>query len=183
MSLEEVKKLLDEFNLGIVSIGILEIACVNSSNFEHEQLGYRIADDGEDLTGSSEGRWRPSWYVIATENADPYFIDLDSNRIYYAMHGEGSWTPNLIAENYAQFGAIVNHLKKLALERKNPVELENKPITKSEQDLFRTFIEEELNLDFGNWELWVEIEDAGHIDSQLTEQKRSKGFLSRIFKR
>lgn len=156
MDIEELKALLDEFDLGVISLGYEEMDCLSSTNFQEGQVGYSVGENGEDFTGQSEGDWRASWFVIASENADPYFIDVDSGIIYSAAHGEGDWSPQMVANNYAQFAAIIKRIETLSVNRTSPIELENNPITDSERGAFKAFVEEELGLDFGRWEAWVE---------------------------
>ncbi|MCA5005223.1 SMI1/KNR4 family protein [Sphingobacterium bovistauri] len=60
------------------------------------------------LYGESEGDFKESWLVIATNYfADPFFIDFDEVQqnfpVYFAYHGAGKWSPIQISNSILAF--------------------------------------------------------------------------------
>lgn len=157
---DKIKEILDKSNLGIISFGYFELSVENSSSFSRAQVGYRTDQYGNDLTNNSSGGWNKDWYVIASDEGNPFFIDLATSKIYTALHGNGSWNPRLLANSLDQFLDILKKLNELSINRKNPIELEKNPISLVEYEEFKNFIVHELGQDFSEWEPWVEIEDS-----------------------
>ncbi len=69
------------------------------------QLGFRVHPSGRDLTGRKKGDWLPTWVVIGTDEdvGDPLFVDVadDDLPVFTAMHGQGSWDPEEVADALA----------------------------------------------------------------------------------
>ncbi|WML48459.1 hypothetical protein RCG23_25035 [Neobacillus sp. PS3-34] len=75
--------------------------------FEQGQLGYRVDEDGNSLTGKNEGDWKENWYVIGYDEdlGDPIIIDINNKDypVMTAMHGEGDWEPEVIYSSLKEF--------------------------------------------------------------------------------
>ena len=87
----------------------------SKSGFEEAQLGYRNHPDGTDLTGTHDGDWLPTWYMIGSDTTvgDPFFVDTasDSLPVYTAMHGQGSWDPDLVSKSLEAFFSSIQFLQ------------------------------------------------------------------------
>lgn len=59
-------------------------------------------EEGQSLVGNEEGDWKEGWIVIGIDSylGDPIFVDSNDENcpVYTAMHGEGEWEPECIAE-------------------------------------------------------------------------------------
>lgn len=97
---------------------------------EAAQVGYRGARPGDDSFVVPHG-WRKRWVVIATDAADPYFLDTTRATpdgecpVYTAEQGTGSWEPRLAASSIAQFLRILRAWLKIVAphqDRQNPAE-------------------------------------------------------------
>lgn len=84
----------------------ITIELFNSEEIEEGQIGYSITDNGESLMSNEEGSWQESWMVIGLDSyiGDPIFVDTKGIgcAVYTAEHGEGIWTPVLVAESIDQ---------------------------------------------------------------------------------
>lgn len=93
-----------------------------------EQSGYAVSGDGESLVSSEPGGWRESWVVIGRNGlGDPFFVDVEAADlpVFDAAHGEGAWTPNLVAESLESFFSllrIVDELQGCWRERKTALD-------------------------------------------------------------
>jgi hypothetical protein len=156
MTTEELKIRLDQILFDDISIGYSEICFVRSSNFDRNQIGYRIDPNGISLIGA-EGYWLKEWYVIAWDDlGDPIFINLDNNRVYTAIHGAGSWDPICIADSFDDYENIIQELNHIAFKRDNPVALKNNPISISIKEKFLNLIaKHNLNSDHLYWKLKI----------------------------
>lgn len=81
----------------------MTIELFNSEEIEEGQLGYSFDEEGQSLVGNEEGDWKEGWIVIGIDSylGDPIFVDSnDENCPVYttAMHGEGEWELECIAE-------------------------------------------------------------------------------------
>jgi hypothetical protein len=87
--------------------GSAGFALDSRESFDAAQVGYRVHSDGTDLTGANAGDWRDTWYVIGRDTTvgDPFFVDLSSDKlpVYTAMHGTGSWDPELVSATFSGF--------------------------------------------------------------------------------
>jgi hypothetical protein len=66
------------------------------------QVGYRW---DEDETEFDEGEWSPNWVVIGDLGADPIIAHIDEpgTPISMDMHGNGEWSPTIIAPDLQSF--------------------------------------------------------------------------------
>ncbi|MBD8074819.1 hypothetical protein MOE39_10800 [Bacillus cereus] len=80
----------------------ITIELFNSEEIEEGQLGYSVDGEGQSLIGNEEGDWKEGWIVIGLDSylGDPIFVDSNDKNcpVYTAMHGEGDWEPECIAE-------------------------------------------------------------------------------------
>lgn len=97
----------------------ITIELFNSEEIEEGQVGYSITDNGESLMSNEEGSWQESWIVIGLDSyiGDPIFVDTKDIgcAVYTAEHGEGMWTPVLVAESIEKVIQVVKE-KKIAEE-------------------------------------------------------------------
>lgn len=80
----------------------MTIELFNSEEIEERQLGYSFDEEGQSLAGNEEGDWKDGWIVIGIDSylGDPIFVDSNDENcpVYTAMHGEGEWEKECIAE-------------------------------------------------------------------------------------
>ncbi|AKR11802.1 hypothetical protein [Bacillus thuringiensis] len=80
----------------------MTIELFNSEEIEEGQLGYSFDEEGQSLVGNEEGDWKEGWIVIGIDSylGDPIFVDSNDEDcpVYTAMHGEGDWELECIAE-------------------------------------------------------------------------------------
>ncbi|GLV63496.1 hypothetical protein Bmyc01_21660 [Bacillus mycoides] len=80
----------------------MTIELFNSEEIEEGQLGYSFDEEGQSLAGNEEGDWKEGWIVIGIDSylGDPIFVDSNDENypVYTAMHGEGEWEKECIAE-------------------------------------------------------------------------------------
>nr|WP_175613754.1 hypothetical protein [Bacillus cereus] len=97
----------------------ITIELFNSEEIEEGQIGFRITNSGESLISDEEGSWQESWIVIGLDSyiGDPIFVDTKDIEcaVYTAEHGEGMWTPVLVAESIEKVIQVVKE-KKMAEE-------------------------------------------------------------------
>jgi len=146
------RRLRGSLSVDKVSIGYSSIELVPAGELASAQQGY----------GDAGGDWQPEWLVIGHEGScgDPLFIDTEDDDfpVYTAEHGQGSWTPRLIAFTFRHFGEILDRLDRLSRSRGNPVALERHPLSDSERVSFMEFIRRESpDVDFGFWESLFEL--------------------------
>ncbi|MFV5912317.1 hypothetical protein [Bacillus cereus] len=71
----------------------MTIELFNSEEIEEGQLGYSFDEEGD---------WKEGWIVIGIDSylGDPIFVDSNDENcpVYTAMHGEGEWELECIAE-------------------------------------------------------------------------------------
>jgi len=147
---EPYRKLRGALSVDKVSIGYSSIELARPGELPSAQQGY------------AGGDWQAEWLVIGHEGlcGDPLFIDTEDDDlpVYIADHGEGSWTPRLIAFSFRHFGEILDRLGKLSRDRTNPVQLERHPVSDGERISFMEFIRRESpDVDFGFWESLFEL--------------------------
>nr|WP_170951641.1 hypothetical protein [Bacillus thuringiensis] len=89
----------------------ITIELFNSEEIEEGQIGFHITDSGESLISDEEGSWQEGWIVIGLDSyiGDPIFVDTKDIEcaVYTAEHGEGIWTPVLVAESIEQVIQVV----------------------------------------------------------------------------
>lgn len=69
-------------------------------------IGYRWVRDGDRwVDAAAEGDWDERWIVLDAVNADPFIADLSTPevRVLSVVHGEGSWSPEVVAESLGAF--------------------------------------------------------------------------------
>lgn len=107
-----------------------QIVVPAAPGLEAAQVGYRGAWPGDDSFVVPHG-WRKHWVVIATDAADPYFLDTTKTTpdgecpVYTAEQGTGAWEPHLAASSIAQFLRILRAWLRLVVpyqDRQNPAE-------------------------------------------------------------
>jgi hypothetical protein len=112
-------------------MGYNEIVFFKPQNIAKLQIGYSYDNAGKSLTDQTVGSWNDRWIVIATDQlGDPIFIDSSSSRftVYAAAHGEGAWEPYIISDSLFEFKEVIGLLRKISIDRTNPVEIEENPI-------------------------------------------------------
>ena len=126
-----------------ISIGYDGIDLVDDEEIEEIQIGYSVHPDGQSLVGKKDGDWMKDWIVIGYETltGDPIFVDLSNPDfpVYTAMHGQGSWEPDLVSSTYSGFIQILRKLELLAVGREDPVKMEENPISQEEYNGFIAF--------------------------------------------
>lgn len=124
-----------------VEYGGLGVHLVRSDNLPQEQIGFAVNTCGKSLVGIGPGDWRPEWMVIGhnTWCGDPIFTSRESpHLVFTAMHGEGSWTPKLVAPSIDLFGECLKLFQRFAAGRSNPAELEaNAPTVQEQADFLQ----------------------------------------------
>ena len=93
---------------------------------------------------------------------DPIFIDFEKPNlpVFTSEHGEGNWEESYIAISLENFTEILKDLKKLSINRENPVDIEKNPISKDEINTFltKTHVENKY-MDVWYWKLFTENDD------------------------
>jgi hypothetical protein len=149
----------DEVSLGAGGIHLAEI-----SELEATQLGYALDAEGNSLVGNEPGEWQKDWIVIGYETAcgDPIFLSTDlPNAVYSAMHGQGSWSADLVAPSLNAFFQCVEAFRKFAAGRDNPVLAEATPPSDEE---IEAYLQNVLSACNGNpatvvpWAMWAGID-------------------------
>jgi len=135
----------DEVNYGVGGIKLFELA-----ELENGQIGYSVKADGQSLTGRGPGDWREDWLVIGYETAlgDPVFLSTQPpHPVFTAFHGQGTWTPDLIAPSVERFWDCLDAFRRFAHRRGSPAELELNP---PEEQEIEDYLSEVLHLCDGN---------------------------------
>ena len=155
MAIDELKLRLDKFSFDHISLGYSEINLVRSDNFNKNQLGYRT--NGTASLIGMNGEWQAEWWVIAWDDlGDPIFVDINTDRVYTAMHGEGSWEPTCIADSLDSYERIVNELHNISVGRENPVRMENNPIYIQTKEMFTDLVtKNNVNSEPWYWKLII----------------------------
>lgn len=62
----------------------------------------------QNLSGKSS--WNSNWVVVGNIHGDPVIFDLSSApcRVLFARHGQGRWTPRILAKSIATFESILD---------------------------------------------------------------------------
>ena len=145
-----------------VDFGYQTLTLFSAGELEDEQIGYRISPSGEDLTGSRAGDWRSEWLVIGRDGllGDPIFVDLTDEAlpVFTAVHGEGSWSPELIATSLGGFIEALKEIESVSHGRSNPVELERNPLPAAEkEEVLQRIAEASGNASQEYWESWFAL--------------------------
>lgn len=98
------------------------------------------------MIGENDGDWLKSWLVIGYEDycGDPIFIDTSQEGfpVYIAIHGEGPWEANRIADTLAGFAHALSTIANVAKGRECPVALENNPLKQFEREATLSVIQQ-----------------------------------------
>jgi hypothetical protein len=99
-------------------------------------------DKGQEGYGGDD--WSDDWLTIAhdTSGGDPVILDLASGEVMSAMHGQGEWSPGVIASSLDAFFAIFKALDVLSDEADFPIYDEDDPIDKDSHDRFMAVVKE-----------------------------------------
>ena len=142
-------------------MGYSEIIFFSIDDLDKEQVGYRIDSKGKSLMGNNAGDWRDTWVIFGVDRmlGNPIFIDISTQSIMTAVHGEGVWEPIIIADSVDTFRRIIQNLKQLSINRETPVEIEKKPIRKEESEQFLSQTRAaNPKADISYWECFLENE-------------------------
>jgi hypothetical protein len=89
-----------------------------------EQRGYSVGPKGEPLTGRDAGDWKATWLVIGNVEGpgDPVFVDTADGRlpVFTAAHGQGTWSPVLLAASLAEFASRLEIVPELRGHPRSP---------------------------------------------------------------
>lgn len=104
-----------------VSFGYTGIHIYQPEELKEAQVGYPIGPGGNSVVNDAAGSWQRNWIVIGCKAlcGDPIFVDVsvEDCPVYTAIHGEGSWTPNLIADNIEGFSKALKSVATIASDR------------------------------------------------------------------
>nr|WP_166695816.1 hypothetical protein [Bacillus cereus] len=105
--IETLDNLEIELEIDDIEIETISIHLFSREEFEEGQLGYRVDEEDNSLTGDSEGDWKETWYVIGYDEnlGDPIFVDIEDKNypVMTAMHGEGDWEPEVMFSSLNEF--------------------------------------------------------------------------------
>lgn len=155
-----------------VEYGVGGIRLLQPNELPDGQVGYAVTEDGESLSGTASGDWKPDWVVIGNETAcgDPIFVsDVAPHPVFSAMHGEGSWEARFVAPSLGIFAKCLIAFRTFASGRGNPVQLEaNAPSVEQQTEFLKaikglTVANLEL-LDF--WAVQIEV-DLEALDQSI----------------
>jgi hypothetical protein len=147
-----------------IEYGISGVHIFRPERVPQGQVGFAVAIDGESLVGIGHGDWQAEWIVIGHETAcgDPIFASEESaHPVFWAMHGEGSWEPKLVAPSLDLFRDCLMVFRRFASGRSSPRDLDANPLTPEEQALFLQDIRRPTNGNqeaLGFWAVQVEID-------------------------
>ena len=132
MNIQPYLELRNKLLIDSVSFGHTTVTLFMANELKDAQVGYRVSDSGEPFTGEEEGDWKDSWLVIGYEDlcGDPIFVDFATPEfpVFTAAHGEGDWSPEMIASSFQGFTQALQEVKRLSEGRNNPVKLEHNPV-------------------------------------------------------
>jgi len=145
-----------------ISFGSGGIRLFRLPEIEREQVGYSISQDGASLCKEGDGAWQPSWIVIGRETAcgDPLILETSDPAlpVLFAIHGEGTWEPEVIAVSFDAFLASLEEFARISAGRGNPAARDANPMGERERDAFLTRIsglnDQKIQIDF--WEALLE---------------------------
>ncbi len=162
MNVEKYIEIRNAIPLEKVSCGYRTMTLFPAAELADAQVGYSISKSGEDFTGENVGEWKSSWLVIACEDllGDPFFVDLNVQElpVFTAAHGETIWNPVLVASSFRDFIQILEIVERISQGRRNPVELERKPLSDVERrHVLNEIAEQNGSVSLEYWESWFEI--------------------------
>ena len=115
-----------------ISMGYQTLTFYPSNELDKAQVGYSVDDNGNDLTGTSDGDWKSNWLVIGYDDivGDPIFIDLNEDNVpvFTSQHGTGEWVPYKLADSFAQFVESLKIIKEASANRETPDQLEENKV-------------------------------------------------------
>ncbi|MBL8022238.1 MAG: hypothetical protein JNM27_21360 [Leptospirales bacterium] len=155
-------KAVDNLPLNSVSLGYSEIILFKSTELAQRQVGYRSHGlTGESLLGENDGDWLAEWFVIGYDSlcGDPFLVDTSDSKlpVLNAMHGEGSWNPDIVSTTFDGFSEALLVLEKLAKGREHPVGLESNPISEKERTRFLAQVARLAGTESNYWSLITRV--------------------------
>src|SRR5258705_4657860 len=162
MSVRNYIEVRNDLSLEGVSLGYTTVTLFAAAELKDAQVGYSVSDSGVPFTGEQEGNWRDSWFVIGYEDfsGDPLFVDIAKPEfpVFTAGHGEGDWSPTMIASSFQGFVKALEEIKRLSEGRNNPVQLERNPVSAVERERALSRIAElNQNVSLEFWENWFAV--------------------------
>jgi len=162
MDVQRYIELRDHVPVASVSLGYTTVTLFPASELKDAQVGCSVSDLGEPFTGEEEGDWKESWFVIGYEDlcGDPIFVNLAKPEfpVFTAAHGEGGWSPEMIASSFQGFIQALQEVNRLSEGRDNPVKLERNPISAVERGRVLSKIAElSKNASLEFWENWITV--------------------------
>ncbi|HEU4387367.1 MAG TPA: hypothetical protein VFV34_06190 [Blastocatellia bacterium] len=160
MNIKSYIDLRNDVRVASVSLGYMRVTLFPESELMEAQVGYSVSDSGEPFTGEVEGDWKTSWLVIGYEDlcGGPIFVDLAKPEfpVFTAEHGEGDWSPEMIASSFQGFAQSLEAVKRLSEGREDPVKLELNPVSPAERDrVLCTIAELNKTSTLKFWENWI----------------------------
>jgi hypothetical protein len=122
-----------------VPYGVGGIELYQVGELEGAQTGYSVDTEGRSLTGSDPGDWSSDWIVFGFETAcgDPIFLSSGQpHSVFTAMHGEGDWSPDVVAPSIEKFWDCLEIFRGFAAGRGSPGELEANPPNDTEIEAY-----------------------------------------------
>jgi hypothetical protein len=117
-----------------VTFGYSGVKLLAVDEIPDAQLGYGNVPEGNATD------WKSSWLVIGhdTSLGDPLFIDTAQKDlpVFTAPHGEGTWSPRVIAPSAKIFFELLLRFAALAKGREDADALEEKPLGARERARF-----------------------------------------------
>ena len=121
-----------------VEVGHQTVELLGQEELADAQVGFAVDADGNDVTGSRPGEWRPTWLVIALEESlgDPVFVDTadDALPVLWVGHDMDWSAPQRLADSFEGFAEGLRLVHEAAGGRRSPVDLEQNPLPDDELD-------------------------------------------------
>ena len=139
-----------------VSLGYLDLTFIKEVDLEQTQKNYQIIRKGEETDNDS---WEKEWLIIALDSlGDQIVIDKSTSEleVCLASYEEDCWDLFSLASNLSNFEKILNLLTELSINRQQPVEIENNPLTEKDIKNFITKVEKINGGCSWYWENFVE---------------------------
>jgi hypothetical protein len=133
-ALDKIKQFLSK--VSNITLGYNEVNFFSPETLQKEQVGYSIDPSGRTLVTGRAGDWKAEWLVIGRDPlGEPMIVDTASEElaVLSALHGEGVWTPFVIADSMESFGDVIAVLEGVSYGRSTPVDMEKNPIGKRER--------------------------------------------------